>query len=130
MRLTSQRSKQADITAAKTGQIAEGIAAQYLIEKGLRLLETNFSSRFGEIDIIMQDQQTLVFVEVKYRASSQFGGAIAAISASKQKKIKQTAAFYLQEQELNAYNTDHRFDVITLDGNINKPEINWLTNAF
>lgn len=112
------------------GEITETLATDYLVEQGLIFQEKNRYSRMGEIDIIMKEGETFVFVEVKYRASAQFGGAISAISASKQQKIKKTAAFYLQQCGLNEYNTPCRFDVIALQGNINDIDITWLKNAF
>jgi len=112
------------------GQSTEAFAAEYLVKQGLVYQEKNQYCRLGEIDLIMQDGNILVFIEVKYRSSVNFGGAISAISASKQKKIRKTAAFYLQQCSLNEYNTPCRFDVIALQGNINNPEITWLKNAF
>ncbi|MBL4910275.1 MAG: YraN family protein [Alteromonadaceae bacterium] len=114
----------------KTGAVGENIAAHYLIQQGLSEIMRNFNCRTGEIDLIMTDQQTLVFVEVKYRKNSNFGGAVAAISAAKQNKLQKTANFYLQKQQLNAYNTACRFDVVALDGNLNDPTITWIKNAF
>ena len=81
----------------------------------------------------MQDDDTLVFIEVKYRRNNTFGGAIAAISHKKKQKIRQTAKFYLQQHGLNAYNTPCRFDVVTLQGNSDNrstPQITWLKNTF
>ncbi len=112
------------------GQLTEALAEQYLIKQGLHCINKNFSNRQGEIDLIMRDQQTLVFVEVKYRQNNHFGGAISAISRQKQQKIKQCAIFYLQHVGLNEYNTPCRFDVITLQGNIENTQITWLKNAF
>ena len=117
-------------TARETGDITELLATNYLLAQGLVFQEKNRYSRMGEIDIIMKEGDTFVFVEVKYRASTQFGGAISAISAKKQQKIKKTAAFYLQQCGLNEYNTLCRFDVIALQGNINDIDITWLKNAF
>jgi putative endonuclease len=71
-----------------------------------------------------------VFIEVKYRKSMTFGGAIAAVSKSKQIKVKHCVTFYLQQAGLNEYNTPCRIDVITLEGNINHPSVTWLKNAF
>lgn len=113
-----------------TGKLTEKLAARYLVEQGLLLQQSNFQNRAGEIDLILKEQETLVFVEVKYRRNKQFGGAISAISSSKQQKIKQCAAFYLQHIGLNEYNTPCRFDVIALEGDIENPEIIWLKNAF
>ncbi|MBA6232526.1 MULTISPECIES: YraN family protein [unclassified Colwellia] len=118
------------VTTRETGNITEKVAANYLVEQGLIIQEKNLYSRAGEIDIIMKDGNTIVFIEVKYRASALFGGAISAISEKKQQKIRKTAAFYLQQCGLNEYNTSCRFDVIALQGNINNLDITWLKNAF
>ncbi|WP_081180056.1 YraN family protein [Colwellia sp. PAMC 21821] len=113
-----------------TGKNSEQLAAHYLTQHGLLLQTCNFQNRRGEIDLIMTENDTWVFVEVKYRKNSHFGGAIAAVSIKKQQKIKQCAAFYLQQAGLNEYNTPCRFDVIAMQGDINNPEITWLKNAF
>lgn len=118
------------VTTRKTGDITERYAGDFLVAQGLIITEKNFTCRLGEIDIIVKDADTYVFVEVKYRASMSFGGAISAISAKKQQKIRKTAAFYLQQCGLNEYNTSCRFDVIALQGNINNLDITWLKNAF
>jgi len=114
----------------ETGLLTEDIAANYLIKQGLAEITRNFTCRLGEIDLIMQEQQILVFVEVKYRKNNHFGGAAAAVSAGKQIKLQKSANFYLQKQQLNAYNTACRFDVVTIEGNLTCPEIVWLKNAF
>ncbi len=117
-------------TTTNIGQCSEEVAAEYLSQQGLKLVCQNFHSKRGEIDLVMKDGSTLVFVEVKYRKSQAFGGAISAISISKQKKIQLCASFYLQKSSLNEYNTDCRFDVIALQGDISQPQITWLKNAF
>jgi putative endonuclease len=117
-------------TTCDIGRQSESIAAQYLAEQGLKLISMNFHSRYGEIDLIMKDQGCLTFVEVKYRKNSQFGGAISAITLSKQKKIRLCASFYLQQGALNEYNTHCRFDVVALQGSLAQPHITWLKNAF
>jgi putative endonuclease len=114
----------------ETGNLTENFAANYLVKKGLVLQDKNSYSRLGEIDIIMKEGETFVFIEVKYRSSELFGGAISAISEQKQHKIRKTAAFYLQQCGLNEYNTSCRFDVVALQGNINNLDITWLKNAF
>jgi len=78
----------------------------------------------------MFEEETLVFVEVKYRKRKDFGGAISSISQSKQQKIRKCAIFYLQKSGFNEYNTPCRFDVVILQGDINNTEITWLKNAF
>ena len=112
------------------GDQAENIAKQYLVDQGLKIEMQNYHCRFGEIDIIARSASMYIFVEVKYHNKSNFGGAISAISADKQKKIQKSAQMYLHQQQLNEYNTEIRFDVITLDGDLNKPTLTWLTNSF
>jgi putative endonuclease len=118
-------------TSHNKGQVTEDYAKQYLIKQGLTFVDSNVHCRQGEIDLVMKDeQQTLVFVEVKYRKNNQFGGAISAVSYAKQKKIKHCVAFFLHKANLNEYNTACRFDVIALEGDINQPHVTWLKNAF
>jgi putative endonuclease len=117
------------ITTVNKGLLTEQFAKEYLQQKGLVFIANNFHCRRGELDLIMRDGDTLVFVEVKYRKDSHFGGAIEAITPSKIKKINQSIVFYLHQAGLNEYNTPCRIDVITLQGNINHPHVNWLKNA-
>ena len=119
-----------DTNSSNKGQITENYAEQYLSKQGLILIERNFHSRQGEIDIVMLDGDTYVFIEVKYRKSKEFGGAIAAVSASKQKKIKHCITFYLHQSDINEYNTPCRIDVVALEGDITQPDVTWLKNAF
>jgi putative endonuclease len=108
----------------QTGQAAEDAAYHYLLAQGLTLLERNYSTRYGEIDLIMLHDQVLVFIEVRYRKSAQYGGAAASISRNKQRHIRNTAAAYLQKQG-NHYPA--RFDVCAIHG---KMQINWIQQAF
>jgi putative endonuclease len=119
-----------DTNSSNKGQITENYAEQYLSKQGLILIERNFHSRQGEIDLIMLDGDTYVFIEVKYRKSKEFGGAIASVSASKQKKIKHCITFYLHQSDINEYNTPCRIDVVALEGDITQPDVTWLKNAF
>lgn len=118
------------LTTTNKGQCAEQLAAKFLRSNGLKVLTQNFHCRFGEIDIIAQDNNTIIFIEVKYRKQTSFGGAISAVPVSKQQKIIKSAQIYLQQAALNEYNTACRFDVIALQGSFSQPDINWLTNAF
>lgn len=95
------------------GKAQESKAARYLASQGLKLLCRNYRSRHGEIDLIMADSNTLVFVEVRYRRSEQFGGAINSVTAAKQKRIRLTAAHYLQSHP-RLQTSICRFDVIGL----------------
>ncbi len=110
--------------------MTEHMAATYLQQQGLSILSKNFHSRHGEIDLIMQENDIIVFVEVKYRKSAGYGGAISAVSAKKQQKLKLCAGFYFQQSQLNEYNTACRFDVVALQGDLTQPQITWLKNAF
>jgi len=106
------------------GEKHEALACAMLQEHGLKLLRQNFSCRLGEIDLIMQDEATLVFVEVRYRRNSNHGGAAASITRTKQKRIIRTALFY---QQKHAPNAAMRFDAVTIDGD-NDPQ--WICSAF
>lgn len=117
-------------TTKSIGDQAEQIAKEYLISQGLTIVTQNFHCRLGEIDIIAQLADCFIFIEVKYRQQAKFGGAISAVSQQKQEKIQKSARIYLQQQQLNEYNTACRFDVIALDGDLSQPKITWLSNAF
>ena len=114
------------------GDKAEKRALQYLRSCGLGLLQQNYSSRFGEIDLIMQDtrgdESTIVFIEVKYRSSADFGGGLASITHSKQEKLRKTALLFLQKH--HSHDQACRFDVIVVSGAMRKHEISWIENAF
>ncbi len=109
------------------GYAAETVARDYLIKHGLKWIASNFHSRSGEIDLVMQDTEHLVFVEVRSRVSNRYGGALASITYSKRQKIIKTAHYYLITQGL-ANRCNGRFDVVTVQG-INR-EIEWIKNAF
>jgi putative endonuclease len=116
-----------------SGLEAEKLAATFLASKGLKLVAQNYHCRFGEIDLIMTDANCLVFVEVKLRSSSQFGGAAASITPQKQQKMTLTAQHYLQQAN---YKTEPacRFDAVLLSSKILKntdlQQIEWIRNAF
>jgi putative endonuclease len=94
------------------GNIYETRACDFLESKGLSLVERNWRCRQGEIDLIMRDGATLVFVEVRKRSTQQFGGAGASISNSKLKKVEAAAAFYLANF---ARAPDCRIDAVIFD---------------
>jgi len=109
------------------GKVSEQLACDYLEKNGLRLIEKNFHSRFGEIDLIMQHDNSLVFVEVRYRKNQNFGGAKESVTPTKQRKIQKTALFYMQ-QKGREYNA--RFDVVAMTGENKNLTIEWIKNAF
>jgi putative endonuclease len=108
----------------------EQLAAQYLKQKGLKLINQNYHSRYGEIDLIMTDRKTLTFIEVRYRKNSSYGTPAETITRHKQKKIITTARHFLSSQNLWHYSC--RFDVISINTPTNNshPEIVWLQGAF
>jgi len=113
----------------QSGIYWEKAAESFLRTQGLRLLQRNFSSRFGEIDLIMEDEQTVVFVEVKYRKSNQHGSGADAVTFHKQGRISRTAAWYLAKNPHRA-ECVCRFDVISIDPKKNGQGIDWIRNAF
>ena len=114
----------------KTGDDAERIAERFLTKRGLELVTRNYRCRYGEIDLIMRQAETLVFVEVKLRKTISgkvdFGGALASITASKQAKIITTAQHYLGGLR---HPPACRFDAVVLNG-LNLKDVEWLANAF
>jgi putative endonuclease len=111
------------------GLAAEKLAATFLAERGLKLVMQNYHCRFGEIDLVMTDAKTLVFVEVRLRSNSQFGSAAASITPQKQQKLILTAQHYLQQHVKNQSQTACRFDVILMSkADLNSLE--WIRNAF
>ncbi|CCO48853.1 putative Restriction endonuclease, type II-like [Vibrio nigripulchritudo SOn1] len=109
------------------GEKYEALASKHLTGKGLSLIESNFNTKVGELDLIMSEQNTLVFVEVKYRKQSQFGHAAEMVTPAKQKKIVKTAMLWLRKNNLSPYNTDFRFDVVAIHDN--GRDIEWIKNA-
>ena len=108
------------------GDDAEIAAERYLQQRGLSLIERNFRTKMGEIDLIMYDNDTLVFVEVRYRKNAAFGGAAASVDRRKQRKLINTAHYYLMCHAKYA-TVACRFDVISLDAN---NHVEWIKNAF
>jgi putative endonuclease len=116
--------------ASKTqGDQAEAWALDYLQKNGWQLVVANFRSAFGEIDLIVKQQQLLLFVEVKQRRSARFGSAQAMVTTQKQHKIILTSQYFLQQH--SQYQQYHlRYDVIAIDTQGSTPQITWLPNAF
>ncbi len=111
------------------GQRAEQIASSYLKQQGLTPVIQNFSCRFGEIDNIMLDHGVLVFIEVRYRQSQAYGLAAETIGYKKQARILTTAQSFLQKHEQYRH-SDCRFDVISMHGDLENPQIDWIKQAF
>ncbi len=104
------------------------MAETFLAENGYVIMERNYRTRFGEIDIIAKDGITLVFVEVKARRSERKGIAACAVTKNKQRKIIITALFYLKANSL--YGCKSRFDVVAIDGAGKFMKFRLIKNAF
>jgi len=114
----------------RNGLRFEDQARGYLQAHGLLLLQSNYRCRFGEIDLVMRDGDTLCFIEVKFRKSLHFGGAAAAISGLKQRKIIKTALFYISAHKHLA-NQAMRFDALLIQRQADgSNQVNWIQNAF
>ena len=114
------------LSRKQTGDAWELKARRWLEGKGLRFVAANVRGRGGEIDLIMKDGQTIVFVEVRFRQSSRFGGAAASVTLAKQQKLLQPAHLWLARHNGSFDTVDCRFDVVAFTGNA----IDWLKNAF
>ena len=112
------------MTTTAKGVVYEQQAAVFLQQRGLVLVTRNFRCHGGELDLVMRDGDTLVFVEVRYRASKWFGGAAASIDRRKQQRLITAAHQYLQQ---NLNDCPCRFDVIAISGS---GAFTWLRSAF
>lgn len=107
----------------KAGDQAETQARRYLEKQGLKFLSSNYRCNCGEIDLIMQHDKTLVFVEVRYRADSRYGSAAETVDHRKQHKLIKTAQYYLQQHRRQV---PCRFDVVALTAGT----LSWIPDAF
>lgn len=109
------------------GKYGENLAKEYLVDKGYKILELNYTTKLGEIDIIALDKGIISFVEVKTRSNKNFGYAYEAVNYKKQRKIINTSIVYIKHK--NIKDIQFRYDIIEiyLEGNI---DINHIENAF
>lgn len=112
----------------KLGEQGEALAIRHLKRAGYKIIETNYRTRLGEIDIIAKDKDTIVFVEVKTRTSVHFGSPKWAVTPQKQKKISMVALYYLKATEQSTARA--RFDVVAVISNRDKPQVEIIKNAF
>ena len=112
------------------GRMAEDLALRYLQKHDLTLLERNFRSRFGEIDLIMRENNTIIFVEVRARNNNAFLHPAETIDHAKRNKIRKTSQVFMKKTSAwNLYNW--RFDVVTLTGSTQRGmKIEWIRAAF
>ena len=114
-------------TSGSAGRQAEDLAARFLEKKKLRIIARNYRCRGGEINLVCRDGKVLVFVEVRLRQNTAFGGAAASVTAIKQRRIILAAQHFLMTNALT--NDDCRFDCILMNGTSGN-DIEWLRDAF
>lgn len=114
---------------AQQGQKAEALAERFLQGQGLQPRQRNYRCKTGEIDLIMTQGETLVFVEVRLRANTRFASAAESVDARKQQKLLRAAQHYLLQHRLTD-KVQCRFDVIAFDRGLDPAGITWLPNAF
>lgn len=111
------------------GSDYEQAARRELERHGLRLRDSNVGYRFGELDLVMDDGETLVFVEVRYRSGGGFGDGAVSVDARKCRRIARAAAAYLAAHPVLA-RRPCRFDVVAVSGALAAPRFDWIRNAF
>ena len=109
------------------GRTGEELAAEFLSKQGIEIIERNYHTKFGEIDLIGFDKSTIIFIEVKLRNNDNFGTPVEAVTQTKLKRIYKSAQLYISENESNY---DYRFDVIAISkDNINRCyHLEWFKN--
>ncbi len=115
--------------ARRRGSAIEARAETWLSRHGLTPLSRNYTCRGGEIDLVMEDGDTLVFVEVRYRASSRYGSAAESIDARKRARIVRAAREYVARHR-GAEDRACRFDVVAVDGDGDALRADWIAGAF
>ncbi len=113
-------------THRQIGADYEALARRYLEQAGLTFVAANVFCRAGELDLIMLDKQTWVFVEVKFRRNANFGCAAASVTYPKQRRLLRAAAFWLAQHHASFDTSSCRFDVLAITGS----QIEWLPDAF
>ena len=113
----------------RAGERAETLARRWLEARGLQHVQSNYRCRYGEIDLVMREQACLVVVEVRYRRSTAFGGALHSVGQDKQQRLARATQYFLQRhpplQELGL-----RFDLLALQGTAAPLQVDWLRDAF
>jgi len=104
------------------------MALAFLMEQGLRKVARNYRCRHGEIDLILDDGDTLVFVEVRFRATGALVSAAESVTQAKQRRLLASAEHFLQRRA-ESEQRDCRFDVVAISGNAPRPTVRWLRDA-
>jgi len=110
------------------GRTGEERAAKFLVSKGYRILERNYSTRSGEIDLIGMHQGTVAFIEVKTRSNDAFGAPELAVDHRKQQRMIKAALGYIKEKKL--HQVPCRFDVVAIISTANEQQVELIQNAF
>ena len=128
-RAPSHRSFQPPSNPGSVGRDAERLAERFLTRRGLIVVARNYRCRRGEIDLVMRDADTLVFVEVRRRTSRTFGGGLGSIDRRKRVRLVAAAELFLT---VNRIGDDRpcRFDVVAIDGPSRRATIEWVRDAF
>jgi len=114
-------------TSTSRGAYAEAEAKRYLQQQGLSFVCANYLCKGGEIDLVMRDEQRLIFVEVRHRKSNRYGSAAESVDNRKQNKLRHAAQHYLQQ---HPHSGSCRFDVIAITGPVTCNNMDWIKNAF
>ena len=109
------------------GKKSEQLACEFLQGRGLTLVERNYRCRLGELDLIMRDGSSVVFVEVRFRRNGRYGTAAETVNRAKQKRLIRAASLYLQSRRIDA---SCRFDVVAVVGAGPDTTLRWIKNAF
>ncbi|RCL48293.1 MAG: YraN family protein [Halieaceae bacterium] len=117
------------MTVKPIGRYWEQRAEHFLMQHGLQLITRNFSTPSGEIDLIMRDADSVAFIEVRYRGSTRYGGAIHSVTTAKQRKLKCCAALFISRHTAWSH-YPCRFDVIAYDAPNGDVEPIWIRAAF
>jgi putative endonuclease len=116
-------------TPRAAGERFENLALSHLEAAGLALVARNYRCRYGEIDLVMREGDTLVFVEVRYRRSGRFGGGIDSVDAGKRAKLVRSASAFLADHPRLA-DRACRFDVVAIGDDRGAPSFDWRRDAF
>lgn len=117
------------LSTTELGKQAEDFALAYLQQQNLALICRNFRCRFGEIDLILRDKNTVVFVEVRWRRNNHFLAPQETIDRRKRDKLVKTGQLFIQSAQAPR-DSDFRFDVVALTGVGGGRKIEWIKNAF
>ncbi len=118
-----------DTGTRERGRWAEKVALRHLEQRGLRPYRSNFRWRGGEIDLVMLEGKTVVFVEVRFRKRFDFGDGAESVDWRKRNRLTATAQYFLQRHP-GLFDKPCRFDVVSVSTRGDQPLVHWIQNAF